>query len=672
MSMFLHRSIVRVPFWRKMVSGRLATHRCLFASTTPKTRELSFLESHGDYRTDALHLEDTSRPLYSHQQDLPRLPVPSLEETVETFLPTALPLCKTSEERDALVQAAKRFPQQAAHLQQRLLQRQADKDDSSWLQEWWNQLGYLKVRSSNFIHVSYCLSLADDKTATSMASRAAAVLQTAALFAETIQDGSRDADFMQNRKLKTAVPLCSSQYKYIFSSCRIPRETQDGYRVYKAQQHAIVVLRGQFYRIPITDQTGTVLSRRILESLLFELVERPRTSALPELGWLTATNRDSWAKTYALLKNMTPSFSDALEELQSGLLLLCLDVDVENEMQDPDRSIALRYWHGNGTHTANRWFDKSLQLIVSDTPGKYDLGYAGEHSMADGMPVTGVCQALVTDGACDKEDPIRASQVTDSSFQAEPVFEQAFSQLSPSDRRIVEDHIETARQEVLDNIARHDMQVQRFTGYGKQRIKEAGYSPDAFCQMALQLAGRRLFGETVGTYESTHTRQFLHGRTETTRSVSPASQAFCNAMLEGSRSTLEEKGDLLRRAVDSHVIYTHKALVGRGVDRHFLGLTMLLEDGEEPPDLMQHPIYAESKRWRMSTSTLPKTAPGFGNVEPDGVGIGYDVLKDYCMFTVTAEKARGYALRMKDEIGLSLTDMAMFLESSEEPLRSKL
>jgi hypothetical protein len=74
-----------------------------------------------------------------------------------------------------------------------------------------------------------------------------------------------------------------------------------------------------------------------------------------------------------------------------------------------------------------------------------------------------------------------------------------------------------------------------------------------------------------------------------------------------------------------------------------------------------HPAFAGSKRWRMTTSTVPKFAPGFGNVEADGVGIGYDVLNDQCIFNVAAEKENGYAKRMKEEIGRALTDMRVFL-----------
>ncbi len=54
-------------------------------------------------------------------------------------------------------------------------------------------------------------------------------------------------------------------------------------------------------------------------------------------------------------------------------------------------------------------------------------------------------------------------------------------------------------------------------------------SPDAFVQMALQLAYYRQYGEPCPTYESASTRGFLHGRTETVRSCSVDSVTFTKA-----------------------------------------------------------------------------------------------------------------------------------------------
>jgi len=48
----------------------------------------------------------------------------------------------------------------------------------------------------------------------------------------------------------------------------------------------------------------------------------------------------------------------------------------------------------------------------------------------------------------------------------------------------------------------------RFAGYGKDWIKSAKCSPDAFIQMALQLAYYKLYGHLVATYESASTRRY--------------------------------------------------------------------------------------------------------------------------------------------------------------------
>ncbi|KAJ1669190.1 Carnitine O-acetyltransferase mitochondrial, partial [Spiromyces aspiralis] len=66
-------------------------------------------------------------------------------------------------------------------------------------------------------------------------------------------------------------------------------------------------------------------------------------------------------------------------------------------------------------------------------------------------------------------------------------------------------------------------------GLGSDYIKKAKVSPDAFVQMALQLAYYRLHGQPCATYETASTRAFLHGRTETIRSCSSESLAFTKA-----------------------------------------------------------------------------------------------------------------------------------------------
>lgn len=154
------------------------------------------------------------------------------------------------------------------------------------------------------------------------------------------------------------------------------------------------------------------------------------------------------------------------------------------------------------------------------------------------------------------------------------------------------------------------LDVQSFQGYGSDYIKRVGYSPDAYVQVAIQLAIYRLFGQQAATYEATQMRPFLHGRTETTRSVSPAAQAFVQRMGFRPQNDLNdelarnEKLSLLRDAVQSHMDYTRKAAKGKGVDRHFLGMAMFIDDKEQSPTLYADPVFQRAKKWRVSTSHL--------------------------------------------------------------------
>lgn len=79
-------------------------------------------------------------------------------------------------------------------------------------------------------------------------------------------------------------------------------------------------------------------------------------------------------------------------------------------------------------------------------------------------------------------------------------------------------------------VAKHDLHVCTFEGFGKNVIKTFGVSPDSFAQMALQLAYFKMYGVCRATYESAQTKKYEYGRTETCRSVSKESVAWVNAM----------------------------------------------------------------------------------------------------------------------------------------------
>ncbi|KAF0702512.1 hypothetical protein AaE_015884 [Aphanomyces astaci] len=191
-------------------------------------------------------------------------------------------------------------------------------------------------------------------------------------------------------------------------------------------------------------------------------------------------------------------------------------------------------------------------------------------------------------------------------------------------------------------VAGHDVHVESFFGYGNHAIKSFQCSPDAFVQMAIQLAGRKHWGKSVATYEASQVRVFLHGRTETTRSCSSASHAFANMMVQTSPvDQLSVKAGLCRDACNAHVKYMKIAAQSKGVDRHLLGLRLCLQPGESAA-LFDDPVFALSKYWQISTSHLTHDlfdGWGWGEVVPDGVGIAYSIKKNSVHFNIACRKA---------------------------------
>ncbi len=174
-------------------------------------------------------------------------------------------------------------------------------------------------------------------------------------------------------------------------------------------------------------------------------------------------------------------------------------------------------------------------------------------------------------------------------------------------------------------IAQHELRVQAYQGYGKGLIKKFKCSPDAYVQMIIQLAYHKMYGKNRPTYESATTRKFQQGRTETCRTVSDESVAFCDSMAnpEVGRADCEK---LFRAAVNAHIRYIADASDGRGVDRHLFGLKKLIREGEETPELFTDPAYTYSSTWYISSSQLSSeffNGYGWSQVVDQGWGIAY-------------------------------------------------
>jgi len=222
----------------------------------------------------------------------------------------------------------------------------------------------------------------------------------------------------------------------------------------------------------------------------------------------------------------------------------------------------------------------------------------------------------------------------------------------------IEEFIKKAKITIRETIDNSDNDVLVYSGYGQGFIKNiAKTSPDAYFQMAIQLAYYNMYGKGVSTYESGSTRKYKHGRTEVIRTLSVDSLAFCRAMKDGS-TTPQNRYKLLQIAAKAHVKYATEVARGRGIDRHLLGLKLCLKPGESH-GLFSDSLFNQSQSWTLSTSSMFKTdhiwACGFGCVNPDGYGMNY----------VPTADGKGFNIGVESKISSPVTSTSKFIKSLE-------
>ena len=521
------------------------------------------------------------------------------------------------------------------------------------------------------VNVSYFFHFSDDGTLPQIPSdkslgvlRAASLLYSTAQFRQLVASGDLPYEAIGREPNKT--PLCSVAYKYMFNACRIPRKGDDTYRIYDPAltSHVVVACGGRFFSFDFVEkETGEPLPLHVMEERLQKCVEKSVDGpSLPMLGYLTSDDRDVCAEAREeLLRVGGSKMEAALKILESGAILICLD---ENERPVSKKQGSEIFWTGGLKCGHNRWFDKSIQIICTNN-GK--AGMAGEHSMMDGMPVVGYCDFITKKSyeqiAANSSTKRGTYETADQNVK--DIFGDCATVMTSPSSKVV-DYVDATKTNFEKLISSHELQTQSFQGYGSSEIKKMGYSPDAYVQMACQLATYRLWGEQGGTYEATQVRPFLHGRTETTRTVSPASEAFIKMMgLRPKRDEMDsakraEKMKLLGEAVSSHSKYIGAAAKAMGVDRHLLGMALSLSEGETAPALYSHPLYTRAKTWRVSTSHL--THPrfdswGYGEVTPTGVGLAYSIHPNHCMFCITALREHDWPERLSHLIEEALIEM---------------
>uniref|UniRef100_A0A672SX42 Zgc:154046 n=1 Tax=Sinocyclocheilus grahami TaxID=75366 RepID=A0A672SX42_SINGR len=359
---------------------------------------------------------------------------------------------------------------------------------------------------------------------------------------------------------------------------------------------------------------------------------------------------------YTTLQNVWDKTNkESVRAIQKSIFTVCLDAPkprVSDEMYF--NKVAAQMLHGGGSrwNSGNRWFDKTLQFIIGED-GSCGLTY--EHAPAEGPPIVFLVDHVV--------DYMKRSEMVRTPMIPLSMPQKLRFNITPE----IKKDIEKAKQNM--NIMVHDLDVRvlNFTHYGRKFPKSHKMSPDAFIQMALQLAYYRMYQTCCPTYESTSLRMFKLGRTEAIRSTTTESLQFTKAMDDPSKHN-SEKAALLEKAIKVHRKHTHMAIHGQGIERHMLGLKMIaIEDLTSLPEIFMDTSFAVASHFNLYTSQVGSKTDCvmcLGPMVPDGYGICYNPMDDHINFAVTAFNSceETNATKLSQFLEDSLLDMKTLLE----------
>uniref|UniRef100_A0AAR2JKB1 Choline/carnitine acyltransferase domain-containing protein n=1 Tax=Pygocentrus nattereri TaxID=42514 RepID=A0AAR2JKB1_PYGNA len=560
----------------------------------------------------------------AHQESLPKLPVPPLKQTCDRYLAALEPIVD-SEMLKNTQELVKEFQAQGGvgdRLQKGLEHRSRKTDN--WLSDWWLQTAYLDYRLPVVVHSSpgVVLPRLEFSDRQGQIRYAAKLIAGVLDFKSMIDNETLPIEYLGGKM------LCMNQYYQVLCSCRIPGIKSDSVVNYalnkRPPSHITVVHNYQFFVLDVYNSDGTTLTVDQLYIQLEKIWNSSLQTNKEPIGILTSNHRNSWGKAYAnLIKDKTNK--ESVRAIQKSIFTVCLDAPMPRVSDEMYRTrAAVQMLHGGGSrwNSGNRWFDKTLQFIIGEDG---TCGVIYEHAPAEGPPIVALIDHVV--------EYTKKSEMVRTPMVPLPMPKKLRFNITPEIKR----DIEEAKQNMNIMVHDLDMKVIVFSHFGKNVPKSYKMSPDAFIQVALQLAYYRTYKRCCATYESASLRMFKLGRTDTIRSA-------------------------------TNIFIT--AIRGQAIDRHLLGLKLqAIEDLSALPDIFMDTSFAVANHYNLSTSQVPAKTDCvmcFGPVVPDGYGVCYNPMEEHINFAVSAFNscADTNAARMVQALEDALVDMKTLLDQT--------
>ncbi|XP_074659710.1 carnitine O-palmitoyltransferase 1, liver isoform-like [Tubulanus polymorphus] len=371
------------------------------------------------------------------------------------------------------------------------------------------------------------------------------------------------------------------------------------------------------------------------------------------------TGSDSKRFAHRLLK----AFADMREMVEDALGIVFQSILDNDQPPSPGEELLASLTAGDRDKWAEvreKYFSKglnktSLDLIeraatevVLDDREYEDMdmqGYTAEHSWGDATVTSQMFEHIYS------KDVYELGYRDDGHCRGEPEIN------PPPPSKLVWDipeecieEIEKNYVEVTEVIAEIDLYCCAQMSYGKGFIKSVNLSPDAYIQMAINLAYFRECGKLDATYQPTMNLFFRYGRTSNVHSSTTEARAFVNAMEDKTISN-EERFALLKKACDNHQYLTRQSMIGQNYPRHIFAMIFAARDIKAWSSFLDLINYDDStliatqssldQTGLMRLKEFPENgAPGgcFGVIRKDNYGVFYTMSGENMIYIHVSSK----------------------------------
>ncbi|WP_419994312.1 choline/carnitine O-acyltransferase [Streptomyces boninensis] len=559
------------------------------------------------------------------EDHLPRVPLPTLQESCDRFLEWCAPLLTPAELAATEAEVAAFAAGPGPLLHKALAAYDAAPGVHSWLDTFW-PYRYLGRRDRIALNANFFFLFQD--TGEEQIARAAGLIAGALAYKARVDDGSLEPVVLRGQ------PQTMVQNRYLFGTTRIPGLERDSVRVAPGR-HIVVFHGGEMFRMEVLAEDGTPYDLASLAAGL-RVVRAGRGGE--SVGSLTSMARAEWA---AVREELLGHSAAAVEDVETALFCVCLEDFAPAGVQEACDELL----YGD---RGNRWFDKAVSFVI------FADGRAGiniEHCELDGTTILAFTDALLS-----AEPPSPPSGGVSREVAVAPVSFQVDEGLRAKVRAAAADFAAYGAATATRTVA--------FADFGAEDAKALGMSPDAFVQLAYQLAHRRAKGLVGATYESIATRQFRHGRTEAMRVVTPEMVAFVDAMMDAGAAAGVRR-EAARAAAAAHVRRAKECQAGDAPEQHLWELEMIQrrrgpELGvDEQPSLFRSPGWTVMRDDYLSTSSAPSERIqyfGFGSTSSRCIGVAYVLLPErFHVYLSTPQAVAGgmtaFAECLRDAVG---------------------